>query len=256
VFGWPCWRTTSASSKYGANSLLYAILVVYYHACRGEGSWDWLNTVYTYAATFLIPLCGLAALFTQTPGRGYGVVEGVWCDVRFGTEPGRPWFSLNIAFTFAALVIMCVYLGKAIWRLRKPHNDVKVLHNVLSGVGGYVGITLITWIPRRLMLCFRESPAMYGAIHLLPHVSAVLYATLYFKFRHHLLAIERHYAEAASRDANCSKDFDGDLDDRERHDSYAEYPRPIHTENDDDENPAEARQTELQIVQAPREVAL
>jgi hypothetical protein len=179
----------------------------YIHLRRSEHI-VWLNSTLCYAVCFLLPICGLLPIFDRAPETGYGTVAGVWCDVLIGTQLGEKWFIVNCVFTYSAIALMTAIFGAMLYSIQ---DHPEVVKNVLFGVGGYVLITIIIWTPRILLFNSDESRTTYLAIHLLPDVSALLYARLYFRRCEVLYKFEEEYAAAADREAAASADVHYDM---------------------------------------------
>jgi hypothetical protein len=151
-----------------------------------------MNSKYSYAACILLPLCGLLPLLDRR--HSYGIVAGVWCDEDLTNVIGGDWFFVNALFTFVSIFIMVVLFAIVWYRARQLGKE--VIKNVHYGVGGYVFITIIVWIPRVVLYELQYgsdtaaawAPAL--AIHLLPDISALFYAVLYFRRRNLLYKFE------------------------------------------------------------------
>jgi hypothetical protein len=63
--------------------------------------------------------------------------------------------------------------------------------NLSLGLGGYVWITILVWFPQIALYSERRKHSAILAFHLLPCISAIFYAVLYFRCRERLYKFEQ-----------------------------------------------------------------
>jgi hypothetical protein len=176
-------------------------VLTYYQLFRGDDTWYWLNSRRVYAAIFLCPLCGMLPLFDRS---GYTVYEGVWCAALTDSKLGRNWVIVNFVYAYATIGAMTIIFAVILYRLRK--QDVRIVQNVHYGVGGYVMITILVWLTR-ILLSWHKRRATALAVHLLPDISAVFYAMLYFRRRDLLYKFEQAVTGLVSPSVEWSLSF-------------------------------------------------
>jgi hypothetical protein len=132
---------------------------------------------------------------------GYGIVAGVWCNALTESRLGRAWVIVDCLFTYTAISIMVGIFSVIMYRLR--NQDARVVKNVHFGIGGYVMITILVWLPR-IVLFSNPTRSAYLVIHLLPDISAVFYALLYYQRRPLLYQFESDVSSLPSVSAEFS----------------------------------------------------
>jgi hypothetical protein len=170
--------------------------------CNRPEDAEWLNSRPAYACCLVLPICGLLPLVDKT---GYGLVNNIWCAALIDTEPGKNWLIVCYIFIFATMAVTIAIFVVIAVKLRVV-ADLGILWKVLYGVGGYVAITMVIWIPRVILLK-QTSNESYLAIRLLPDVAAVLYAILYFWRRGELYQFEEDSANTIPISAQLSIRF-------------------------------------------------
>jgi hypothetical protein len=167
---------------------------------RPEAS-EWLNSSVAYVCCLTLPICGLLPLADKT---GYGLVNNIWCAALIDTIPGKHWLIVCYIFIYSTIALMIGVFVLVAVRLRAV-ADVDILWKVSYGVGGYVAITILIWLPRVALLQHTSNVA-FLVIRLLPDVSAVLYAMLYFWRRLELYQFEEIAADVIRISAQMSID--------------------------------------------------
>jgi hypothetical protein len=153
---------------------------------RGETAWHWLNSKACYALCFVLPLW---AMFPLLHRDGYGIVANVWCAAHLSSNYGHKYLIMHYAFTYGAVATMTLMYVYIQYRLRD--YDSRMRKNLSLGLGGYVWITILVWFPQIALYSERRKHSAILAFHLLPCLSAVFYAVLYFRCRERLYKFEQ-----------------------------------------------------------------
>jgi hypothetical protein len=138
-------------------------------------SWKWLNTPYAYAAICTVSVVGILPAADHNPG--YGVVDNRWCGANRTTRLALNWLVVCYIFIYFCTLLMLLVFLIILYRLR--YSGWETMKKVWAGVGGYVCLTIILWIPRIVLYRHITSNNYFVVLNIFPNISAVCYACLY-----------------------------------------------------------------------------
>lgn len=177
-------------------------LMLVFHCCfvillcrTSSRSWEWLNSPYAYLGCFILSVFGL--LPAADKNSGYGVFNKIWCGANRQTKMALNFLVVCYLFIYICNLIMLIVFLVIIWKLRATGWD--TMKRVWAGVGGYVCLTVVLWLPRIVLYRHVTSNNYFVVLNIFPNVSAFLYACLYVLYRKSLYKFEANMRDTDTK---------------------------------------------------------
>jgi hypothetical protein len=167
-------------------SLFMSVLAYLQIFGQTPNSWDWMNSPYAYLTICILAVVGVLPLADKVPG--YGLVDERWCGASRNTRMALNFLVICYFVIYVCIFITMIIFSVMLFRLRLTGWG--TLKRLWAGVGGYVCLTIVLWVPRIVLYRHVTSNDSFVVLNIFPNVSAVAYACLYVVYHRSLHRFE------------------------------------------------------------------